>query len=158
MKFRWKTKTWLNLRHPWGAEMVQWWEHSPPTNDSWVRTQIGPGVICGLSLLLLYSARRGFSPGTPVFPSPQKPTVSNSNLILECTGVSNQSLWTPGAPWVNKINYITLLSVFLATSLPHYNGQILVSSLSLFLSHHFPNWNITFLPHWLFFSATGLNT
>ena len=34
-----------------------------------------PGVICGLSLLLvLYSALRGFSPSTPVFPSPQKPT------------------------------------------------------------------------------------
>ena len=32
------------------------------------------GVICGLSLLVLYSAPRGFSPGTPVFPSPQKPT------------------------------------------------------------------------------------
>ena len=34
----------------------------------------GPGDICGLSLLVLYSAPRGFSPGTPVFPSPQKPT------------------------------------------------------------------------------------
>ena len=34
----------------------------------------GLGVICGLSLLVLYSAPRGFSPGTPVFPSPQKPT------------------------------------------------------------------------------------
>ena len=32
------------------------------------------GVICGLSLLVLFSAPRGFSPGTPVFPSPQKPT------------------------------------------------------------------------------------
>ena len=37
--------------------------------------QCGPGsisrhgVICGLSLLVLYSAPRGFSPGTPVFPS-----------------------------------------------------------------------------------------
>ena len=31
------------------------------------------GVIRGLSLLVLYSAMRGFSPGTPVFPSPQKP-------------------------------------------------------------------------------------
>ena len=30
------------------------------------------GVIRGLSLLVLYSAPRGFSPGTPVFPSPQK--------------------------------------------------------------------------------------
>ena len=28
----------------------------------------GPGVICGLSLLwVLFSAPRGFSPGTPVF-------------------------------------------------------------------------------------------
>ena len=41
--------------------------------------QCGPGsipgfyAICGLSLLVLYSAPRGFSPGTPVFPSPQKP-------------------------------------------------------------------------------------
>ena len=31
-------------------------------------------AICGLSLLVLCSSRRGFSPGTPVFPSPQKPT------------------------------------------------------------------------------------
>ena len=50
--------------------------------------QCGPGsipgldVICGLSLLLvLFSAPRGFSPGTPVFPSPQKPTFLNSNSI-----------------------------------------------------------------------------
>ena len=41
-----------------------------------------PGVdtICGLSLsLVLFLAPRGFSPGTPVFPSPQKPTFPNSN-------------------------------------------------------------------------------
>ena len=41
-----------------------------------------PGVntICGLSLLLVLTfAPRGFSPGTPVFPSPQKPTFQNSN-------------------------------------------------------------------------------
>jgi len=44
----------------------------------------GPGVICGLSLLLVVvSASRGFSPGTPVFPSPQKQTLPNSNLSLE---------------------------------------------------------------------------
>ena len=50
--------------------------------------QCGPGsnpgvdAICGLSLLLVLSlAPRGFSPGTPVFPSPQKPTLSNSNSI-----------------------------------------------------------------------------
>ena len=37
--------------------------------------------ICGLSLFLVLSlAPRSFSPGTPVFPSPQKPTFPNSNL------------------------------------------------------------------------------
>ena len=48
--------------------------------------QCGPGsnpgvdAICGLSLLLVLSlAPRGFSPGTPVFPSLQKPTFPNSN-------------------------------------------------------------------------------
>ena len=42
----------------------------------------GLGVICGLSLLLvLVLAPRGFSLGTPVFPSPQKPTLLNSNSI-----------------------------------------------------------------------------
>ena len=42
----------------------------------------GPAVICGLGLLLvLYSAPRGFSPDTPVFPSHQKPTLLNSNSI-----------------------------------------------------------------------------
>ena len=48
--------------------------------------QSGPGsnrslnAICGLSLLLVLSlAPRGFSPGTSAFPSPQKPTFSNSN-------------------------------------------------------------------------------
>ena len=42
----------------------------------------GLGAIRGLSLLLvLVLAPRGFSPGTPVFPSPQKPTFLNSSSI-----------------------------------------------------------------------------
>ena len=37
--------------------------------------------ICGLRLFLVLSlAPRSFSPGNPVFPSPQKPTFPNSNL------------------------------------------------------------------------------
>ena len=42
------------------------------------------GVICGLSLLLVFvlALTRGFSPGTsPVFSSPQKPTFPNSISI-----------------------------------------------------------------------------
>ena len=48
--------------------------------------QCGPGsnsgvdATCGLSLLLVLSyAPKGFSPGTPVFPFPQKPSFPNSN-------------------------------------------------------------------------------
>ena len=37
-------------------------------------------------LLVLVLAPRGFSSGTPVFPSPQKPTFPNSNLILGSEG------------------------------------------------------------------------
>ena len=61
-----------------------------PRDDAVVRAfashQCGPGsnpgvdAICGLSLLLVLSfAPRGFSPRTPVFPSPQKPAFPNSN-------------------------------------------------------------------------------
>ena len=56
-----------------------------------------PGVdaICGLSLLLVLSfAPRGFSPGTPVFPSPQKPTLPNSNSIWNARTRLNEFIWT----------------------------------------------------------------
>ena len=46
----------------------------------------GPGsnpdvdAICGLSLLLVLPfAPRGLTPGSPVFPSPQKPALPNSS-------------------------------------------------------------------------------
>ena len=56
------------------AWMEQCWEHSPPTNVS-----PEPGIICGLSLLLvLFSAPRGLPPG-----SLQNPTFPNSNPSLE---------------------------------------------------------------------------
>ena len=49
----------------------------------------GPGVICGLSFLLgLVLAPRGFCPGTPVFPSPKKPTLPSSNSILKVSPIS----------------------------------------------------------------------
>ena len=51
---------------------------------------------CGLSLLLvLFLGLRGFSPGTPVFSSLQKPTFPNSNLIWNC-----QVLYHEPLPWV----------------------------------------------------------
>ena len=57
-------------------------EHLPPTQASYQCLIPGVGVICGLRLLLvLVLAPRGFSPSTPVFPSPQKPTFPNSISI-----------------------------------------------------------------------------
>ena len=44
-------------------------------------------------LLVLYSAPRGFSPGIPIFLSPQKPTFLNSN-----------SIWTSG-PLVMSLSF-----------------------------------------------------
>ena len=65
----------------------------------------GPGVICGLSLLLvLFSAPRHFSPGTLVFPSPQKPTFPNSNSIWNARTFLNEFLWTP---WCSVAKHIT---------------------------------------------------
>ena len=56
----------------------------------------GLNVKCGLSLLLvLYSAPRGFSLGTPVFTSPQKPTFPNSKDLPE------NHFAVSGASWVN---------------------------------------------------------
>ena len=49
----------------------------------------GLGVIlctCSLSLLLvIVLALRGFFPGSPIFPSSQKPTLLNSNLLWKCS-------------------------------------------------------------------------
>ena len=44
----------------------------------------GPGVICGLILLLvLFLAPRGFSPSSPIFHSPQKPTFFKYQIDLD---------------------------------------------------------------------------
>ena len=56
---------------------AQW----PSTNVVRVRFP-GWDVICRLSLLVLYSAPRGFFPATPVLPSHQKPTFVLINIDL----------------------------------------------------------------------------
>ena len=85
-------------------------EHLPPMQAS---HQCGPGsipglgVICGLSLLLvLVLAPRGFSPGTPVFPSPQKPTFPNSNSIWNPEGHKFISLGLLRATLVKQTIYL----------------------------------------------------
>ena len=59
------------------------------------RSNPGVDAMCGLSLwLVLCLAPRGFSPGTPVFPSPQKPTLPNSNSIRNARTRLNEFIWT----------------------------------------------------------------
>ena len=48
-----------------------------------------------------------------MFLPPQKPTFTTFNPILECRSISNQFLWTPGAPWVNKLQLHLLLILHL---------------------------------------------
>ena len=53
---------------------------------------LGVDVVRGLSLLLvLFFAPRGFPPGSPVFPCPQKPTLLNSNSTWEASCMGKQN-------------------------------------------------------------------
>ena len=54
-------------------EMLQWWEHELAFHQCVPGSFPGLSIISGLSLLVLYSASKSFSPGNPVFPSHQKP-------------------------------------------------------------------------------------
>ena len=60
-----------------GAGLAQWWEHSPPIDVARVRfwaTHMWAKFVVGS-----FPGPRDFSPFTPVFPSPQKPALLNSN-------------------------------------------------------------------------------
>ena len=87
---------------------------------------------CGLSwLLVLYSAPRGFSPGSPVFPSPQKSTFPNSNLIGCRTSLKTTFRWVE-LPLVNINIYY-----FIIYSSPLFILFIIIYSSQLFdLSKH----------------------
>ena len=75
----------------WGCEQrEQGWRGSDCTRlpRTWPVFDLGLAVTCGLNcLLVLYSAPRGFSPSSPVFPSPQKSTFPNSNSPFQQTAI-----------------------------------------------------------------------
>ena len=48
-----------------GAGMAQWLERLPPPSVAWVRIVHGPGVIRGVSCLLVLALPRGLFPGFP---------------------------------------------------------------------------------------------
>ena len=71
----------------------------------------GPGVICGLSLLLvLFFAPRDFSQGTPVFPSPQKP-------------FTTQCLKTSFICWIVEFVFLAVLFTNVNTNLMSHTGS-----------------------------------
>ena len=82
--------------------------------------QCGPGsnpgvdAICGLSLLLVLSfAPRGFSPGTPVSLSPQKPAFSNSNSTRNQVDEEPLCRCATSKPLFNLIYlFITIIHVY----------------------------------------------
>ena len=61
--------------------VVQWWEHSPPTNVAWVWISALTPYVGWVLLLVLSLAPRDFSSGTPVSPLLKKPTSPHSNSI-----------------------------------------------------------------------------
>ena len=108
------------LWRAWGARVSQWWEHSPPSNLA--RVQIPASkpyagwVCCWFSL-----CSERFLFGFPVFPSPQKPTLPNSNSIWNAWKRLDEFIRTPKC-FGSKQNTITepselylyLISSFLA--------------------------------------------
>ena len=75
--------------------MAQWWEHLPPTNVAQVQLLASTPYVGWFLMLVLSLALRGFSSGTPVFPSPQKPTLPNSNSIWNAWACLSEFIWTP---------------------------------------------------------------
>ena len=70
-----------------------------PGFESWRRRHMWVELLWVLSF-----SPGGFSPGTPVFPSTQKPTPPNSKSIWNARTRFNEFIRTPKcAPWVSKL-------------------------------------------------------
>ena len=106
-----------SINHFGGAGLAQW-----RSDESARLTPMCPvsGVICWSRLLLvIYSAPKGFSPGTPVFPSPQKPTFLNSNSIWILVKLFIMNPWLG---WLRK-HSLRIFTIFPSQE----NGMIIVT-------------------------------
>ena len=77
--------------------------HLPPMwpgFDSRTRRHMWVEFVVGSRL-----CSEGFSPGSPVFLPPQKPTFSNSNSTWNARTPLNELLQLFGALWVNKLHF-----------------------------------------------------
>ena len=85
-----------------------------------------PGVDSKRSyslLLVLSFASRGFSPDTPVFPCPQKPTLPNSNSILNAQTRLNEFIRTPKCFVGKQITIYSLQPAILRKSIYKYRRE-----------------------------------
>ena len=86
-----------------------------------------PGVdaICGLSLLLVLSfATRRFSPGTPVFSSPQKPTFPKKNLSVDVLSPNRYLLFIIIYLFILRSPYISIVFPGLKVYSPVRFGEL----------------------------------
>ncbi len=76
-----------------GAGIVQWWEHSLPTNVGCVKFS-NPGYVWVEFVVGSHPCSEGLSLGSPVFLPPQNPTLQNFNSI----GGFRATMKTTGKP------------------------------------------------------------
>ena len=98
--------------------MSQWWEHSPPTNVSWVRIP-DPASYVGWVCCWFFPLLRGFSPGSPVFLPPQKPTLQ----IPTRSGISGRiaTLWMYHCKFLFIIYLFIYLSIYFYFFIVYYS-------------------------------------
>ena len=94
-------KWWLFIKVRFSNIGEQGWRSGVPGSIP------GPGVTCGMSLLLVLAlALRGFSPGTPVFPLRKNRHFQIPIRSWNARTFLNEFLWTP---WFSVGKQITLL-------------------------------------------------
>ena len=87
-KFSTLAVDWLEDTHGRGWGTGQ----STPLPPMWPGFNSSPDPVCEASLLVLYSAPRGYSLGTSGFSSHQKPTTKTKNLLCNCAPRNTQGL------------------------------------------------------------------
>ena len=95
------------------------WKASP-CNVTRVQIQASTPNVVTVCCSVLSFASRGFSPDTPVFPFPQKPTLPNSNSILNAQTRLNEFIRTPKCSVGKQITIYNLQPAILRKNIYKY--------------------------------------
>ena len=90
------------------------------TNVTRVQIQASTPNVVTVCCSVLSFASRGFSPDTPVFPFPQKPTLPNSNSILNAQTRLNEFIRTPKCSVGKQITIYNLQPAILRKNIYKY--------------------------------------